>query len=289
MSEKEKYKQLICSTPLFSLDKELEYSVYKDESAKLLKLLAEYLYAENEEYYRNYGLEIVDTANNCVKSFKGETKDFLKYYLSSLKKACRISDAEQAVQDIRRGIHISEEDDELIRATLKYMESKSITELTDRDFAEAAMFLEISVEKVKKVARAINETSVISDLVYNEDGELNSLFDTITIDGEIDKKIIDDESQKELLSKIEAVYLSCQDRQKPLLSVLLTSKLCKIICEYSISDELHSFINKEIIIQYIRHGTVPTQREIAERFGKKESDISRTFKNFGEKLKSVLQ
>jgi hypothetical protein len=134
---------------------------------------------------------------------------------------------------------------------------------------------------------SIRETSVISDVAYNNDGEEISLFDTIVSNIGVDSDMMDAEACAALLSKIENAYLTCQERQKPLLSAMMTIKICEVVCSYNISVETYSFVNKEIIETYIKCGTLPTQREIAARFGKNEASVSRSVATFTQKLNGV--
>ena len=49
------YEALIQESPLFSLDKETEYSAYKRESYKMIEYLYCYLMAVNQKDYEPYG------------------------------------------------------------------------------------------------------------------------------------------------------------------------------------------------------------------------------------------
>ena len=145
--------------------------------------------------------------------------------------------------------------------------------------------MNISVEKVEYSLRAIYETSVVSDISCNDDGEEISLLDTVVSDDDVCGEIISAESSKELLDQVESVFCELQERQKPVVSAMMTIRICKIICDNAISIEGYSFIDREIITDYIRKNYIPTQRDIAARFGKNEASISRTVREFVEKLR----
>ena len=286
MSNREKYEQLILASPLFSLDKENERNAYQREARKMVGYLYSYLLEINENRYIDYGLEITETANRCIENFDATSGDFLHYFNAAMAKEYRRASAKRNMQEVRSGLHISEEDDKNIRRMLKLLEAKGITNPTEEQLGLLADALDVSVETVRNTVISIHETSVISDVAYNNDGEEISLFDTVVSDIGVDSDMIDAEACAALLSKIENAYLTCQERQKPLLSAMMTIKICEVVCSCGISVEAYSFVNKEIIETYIKCGTLPTQREIADRFGKNEASVSRTVKEFLEKIKN---
>ena len=90
------------------------------------------------------------------------------------------------------------------------------------------------------------------------------------------------------LKRINDVFSARQNRQKPLLSKLITSK---IIQDLSSSETLLKmaksldFIDVSIVEQFFSLKRVPTAREISQEFGLSEQSVSRTFKIFIELLK----
>ena len=285
MSNREKFEQLILASPLFSLDKEKDMTAYKREAIKMVENLYSYLMAVNESKYIDYGVEITQTATKCIENFDPSTGDFLHYFNAAMAKEYRCKSARRAMQEARKGIHVSEDDDRTIRKVRKYMKAKNITTLTDEQIEKIAYALSIPVETVEYSIRAVYETSVVSDISYNDDGEEISLFDTVVSDDDVCGEIISAESSKELLDQVESVFRELQERQKPVVSAMMTSRICKIICDNEISIEGYSFVDREIITDYVLNNHVPTQRDIAARFGKNEASISRTVREFVEKLR----
>lgn len=96
---------------------------------------------------------------------------------------------------------------------------------------------------------------------------------------------INEENKKQVLDKIEKVFNSLQDRQKSLISDILTIKLWLDLDE---TDEKYSFINKDVIKEWKKSGVLPTQREIAGKYERNEASVSRTVKDFQKKLKKEL-
>ena len=221
------------------------------------------------------------------EKFDATSGDFLHYFNAAMAKEYRRASAKRNMQEVRSGLHVSEEDDRNIRKMLKLLESKGITNPTTEQLELIADTLDVSVETVKNTLQSVYETSVISDVTYNDDGEEKSLFDTIASDDGLDGDMMDEEACAVLLSKIESVYVSCQERQKPLLSAMMTIKICEVVCSCGLSVESYSFVDKDIIETYIKYGTLPTQRDIATRFDKNEASVSRTVAMFTQKLNGV--
>ena len=94
---------------------------------------------------------------------------------------------------------------------------------------------------------------------------------------------------KELIAQIDKVFQTVQERQKKLLSLLLTAEIVKAL-EYDVKEaervlDGYSFCNMEIIDWHNKYGDIPTAKQIGELCGVSEQSASRTYKNFKEKLK----
>lgn len=119
----------------------------------------------------------------------------------------------------------------------------------------------------------------------NEDGEEGDIIGGIPSNIDIEGMFINEENKKQVLDKIEKVFNSLQDRQKSLISDILTIKLWLDLDE---TDEKYSFINKDVIKEWKKSGVLPTQREIAGKYERNEASVSRTVKDFQKKLKKEL-
>ena len=288
MTKKEKYEQMILASPLFSLDKEKECVAYKREALKMVEYLYLYLLEINEEKYIEYGLEITETANKCIANFDVSNGNFLHYFNSAMAKEYRRASAKRQIEEARCGIHITDDDDRNIRKLLRFMESRGITNPTNDQISIIAESIGMTKQAVQEYILINNNSYTLSDTVVNEDGEEISLFDSVASS---DENYLDVVEQRDdsivLLHKIETAYLSCQERQKPIISAMMTIKVCQIVCDYEISLQGLSFINKEIVAQFVQAGILPSQREVAQKFDKNEASISRTITTFMEKINGV--
>ena len=287
MTNKEKYEQLILASPLFSLERET--SAYKKEALKMVEYLYLYMLSINESKYIEYGLEITETANKCISSFKIENGSFLNYFNASMAKEYRRASAKKQIEEMRGGIHIAEDDERNIRKIVKYINSQGIDEPTKEHIKLIAEAYELDESYVEELIRANKEAVTISPHAYNDDGESVSIFDMIPSTESADSELSDKEGCEEILSKIEECFLECQERQRPIISESITRLVCEIIVQYEINIGKYSFINAQMVVEYIKTGEIPTQREIAAKFGKNEASISRTMKGFFDKLKEIIK
>ena len=92
-----------------------------------------------------------------------------------------------------------------------------------------------------------------------------------------------------LVEKINGVFNTVQDRQKKLLSMLLTVEIIKA-CDEDLDKAKNvltgkELFNEEVFDYYEKHGELPTAKQIGGICGVSEQSLSRTYKNFKEKLK----
>ena len=66
---------------------------------------------------------------------------------------------------------------------------------------------------------------------------------------------------------------------------MMTVKIAPVVRQYAIPVSEFSFVDKQILVEYIQTGTLPTQRDVAACFDKNEASISRTLKEFLGKIK----
>ena len=64
------YENLIRNSILFSLDRNTQATAYKREALKLVEYLYLYLVSINADKYTEFGLEITETANRCIKKLE---------------------------------------------------------------------------------------------------------------------------------------------------------------------------------------------------------------------------
>ena len=144
----EKYESLIRNSLLFQIDRDAEASRYKSEALKLTEYLYCYLLAINESKYIEFGAEIMDTANSCIKSFKPDCGDFLNYFNVAMSKAYKKAFAKQKEAEVRKGITVSEDDQRAIQKILKLAEYKNLDIYSDSFCETASEALGIPAQRI---------------------------------------------------------------------------------------------------------------------------------------------
>jgi DNA-binding transcriptional regulator YhcF (GntR family) len=103
-------------------------------------------------------------------------------------------------------------------------------------------------------------------------------------------KMADESAFVSLVETINGVFTTVQDRQKKLLSMLLTAEIIKA-CDEDLDKAKNvltgkELFNKEVFDYYEKNGELPTAKQIGKILGVSEQSLSRTYKNFKEKLKN---
>lgn len=289
MFTREEYENLINNSPLFEIDKESSPALYKTEERKFIDNL--YLYYSNYVYRKNLdGLVFMRTAKECIKYYDKSKGEFLHLFNSSMKRDLHIAKAKEIIEEKRRGIRVSNEDDKLIRKIIAFVNSKGldISDLTVQQKISKALNLELS--RLQELLRINDDAVSVSSTVTNDDGDEVELFDLQSSHlKNAEDRLADDSAFVSLVEKINGVFNTVQDRQKKLLSMLLTVEIIKACDEdlYKAKNVLtgKELFNKEVFDYYEQHGELPTAKQIGLRCGVSEQSLSRAYKNFKEKLK----
>ena len=289
MFTREEYENLINNSPLFEIDKESSPALYKSEERKFIDNL--YLYYSNYVYRKDLdGLVFMRTAKECIKYYAKEKGEFLHLFNSSMKRDLHIAKAKEIIEEKRQGIRVSNEDDKLIRRIIALANSKGldVCDLTIQQKISKALNLELS--RLQELLRINDDAVAVSSTVTNDDGDEVELFDLQSShEKNAEDKMADESAFVSLVEKINGVFNTVQDRQKQLLSMLLTVEIIKA-CDEDLDKAKNvltgkELFNEEVFDYYEKHSELPTAKQIGLRCGVSEQSLSRAYKNFKEKLK----
>ena len=292
MFTREEYENLINNSPLFGIDKESSPALYKSERYNLLTLLTDYyrFYIYSNKPLETYSMTLMETAMECIKYYDKDKGEFLHLFNSALKRDLHIAKAKEIVEEKRQGIRVSNEDDKLIRRIIALANSKGldIYDLTIQEKISKALNLELS--RLQELLRINDYAVAVSSTMTNEDGDEVEIFDLQSShEKTAEDKMADESAFITLVGKINDVFTTVQDRQKRLLSMLLTVEIIKACAEDL--DKAKNVLagkelfNEEVLDYYKKHGELPTAKQIGEIIGVSEQSLSRAYKNFKEKLK----
>lgn len=280
--DKKKYEQLILESPLFSLDKETEYSAFKRESYRMVEYLYCYLLSINEKEFEPYGCEITEVAIRCISNYDGGKGVFLHYFNSAWKRERSHILGEKVQKNKYRGIRITEEDRRAVQKYIRFADQLGMDCNSEKMYKKLSEAMELTVERVIELAQ-LNNLNVCGDSYINADGNEQSIWDQLPGSTSVTQRIEAAEEVGAILERIEKVFSSLQARQQPIVSDMITIKICSFLTETQ--GGKFSFVSAAVMEEWIKCGTLPTQRDISKKYGRDEASISRTLKDFLNKLK----
>ena len=292
MFTREEYENLINNSPLFEIDKESSPALYKTEKYNFLTLLTDYyrLFVYPNKSLDAYSMTLMETAGECIKYYDKSKGEFLHLFNSSMKRDLHIAKAKEIIEEKRQGIRAASEDDKMIRKIIALANSKGLDINDNIVQKKIAKFLNIDYNKLQELLKINNDAVAVSSTVSNEDGDEIELFDLqASKEKTAEEKMIDESAVISIIEEIEDVFSEVQERQKRLLSMLLTVEVVKAFNEdIDKAKEIlcdKEFYNEEVFDYYINNGALPTAKQIGVICGVSEQSLSRTYKNFKEKLK----
>ena len=286
---KEQYEEQINSADVFSIDRSNNSVLWETEARKLLVLTIEY-YKDcvmRKETFENYAVELFESVQQSIRSFSPEKGTFLHYVNVAVKHRINQKKLADTLDQQRQGMSVSAKDNQLIRKMLSFARSKGYN-VNDRETQEriAAQF-NVPVLQVRFCVEQ-SQIKVINETISDEEGEESSIFDKIAAaEPSAEQSMEDREKQVDLIRRIDSAFRTCQERQKPLLSRLLTARLIRAI---DLNDdlltelEMVTFVNKTLVKEYIAGTEMPSARQIAKYYGLSEQSASRTLNNFLDKV-----
>ena len=280
------FEDRITNSPLFTLDKETEFTAYKKESYRMVENLYCYLMAVNEREYEPYGCEIMEVATRCISNYDASKGIFLHYFNAAWRQEFAHILGRNASEQQLRGIRITEDERRGIQKYLKLAERLGASCSRRELYGKIAEAMDISVEKVLLLAE-LSEIRVVGATAGSENDEEADLWEQIADGTSIEEDMEMADSIADLLDKIEKTFCGLQARQKPIVSDMITAKILPLLSE-DIGAQGYSFISVDVINIFDRSGSCPSQRQIAEKYGRNEASISRTLKEFTSKLQVLL-
>lgn len=292
MYTREEFENLINNSPLFDVDKINNSELYKSEKYKFTELLTQYyqVYIYPHKLLEDYSYTLIETATECIKYYDRAKGEFLHLFNKALKRDLGIAKAKEMMEARRQGIRLSTYDEQMISKVLAFAKSKNLDIYDSAIQAKIGLALGIRAEELENLIQINDNAIAVASTVTNDDGDEVELFDLRADKVDMpDKAIISKDGLQELVKLIDAVFQTVQERQKKLLSLLLTIELVKAL-DYDFKAivnllQIYTFFNKEILDWYDKNGDVPTAKQIGVICGVSEQSLSRTYKNFKEKLK----
>lgn len=277
--------ELIDNSEIFELSRESNPSKYRILEYELIENLYEYAQFLNSNRYQDMGLEIVETATDCLRSYDKNRGLFTHYFLASLSRRVNKEQAIRNAIETRGGIVVPEKvqkqitDIQLIAGTLgRDIEDEAVIEA-------AAKYLDVPTARVRKLMWLNAQCAVVHD---SETEDAVGVLNLISDDFVLEDYVFEKTSLVEIFNAIDICFSRCRRSQQEVVSQLLTLRL--LSCPQDIIQLAvnRSFFDSTLYQNYINTGYIPTARDISSKLNKDEASTSRTFSTFGKKLKDYL-
>ena len=169
-----------------------------------------------------------------------------------------------------------------------YLAIKQTIEVGDiQSFIQYVRSFTQPIQQVAQVANMLQSTAAASERVFEFlDEEEEELWSYIAGNVNIEREFEEKEEAENILNKVDKVFQELRAKQQPIVSDVITTKIWLCLED---SEQQYSFISKEVAEEWNKKGTLPTQRELARKYGRDEASISRTVRTFLEKLKREIE
>lgn len=278
------YERLIDESILFSLDKEREPSAFTRESLKMVDHLYRYLMETNRRKYEPYGLEIVETANYCIKNYNATSGRFLNYFISAWTTNYQHIITKERFDSEHSAMKFSESQRRLYIRYKKICSKLGIDTDSPNFEQTIAEYLGIALSEIRNLL-LLDEIEIesIDEIVDTDDGSLSKQYDAGVC---VENDFIRTDDNIRFLNNLEIVYNGIQNRQKRMISILITSYLSLAIDNEIVSEVFRSkaYFDIETYHECLQRRERLSNKEIAERLGIQEASLSRAWNNFKWKI-----
>ena len=259
-------------------------AAYQQETFALIEQLYLYLTLLSEKKYADKGLEVVETAHDCLQNYNEEKGLFRHYFMVAVKR--RVEGENNASQQLWGGIVLPRQDRRNIRAIVAISNKTKIPLDSESLVETAAELLQESPEEIRRLL-AVNQVAVAVSGSPFEDQE-TGLLDAFPSEEHLEQDILDGIRAGELFREIDLAFHDCRPGQKAVISRLLTTKILA---------ELPDMVNRLSLRQYgfwdagteqayiAGGGTAPFARQIAAELGRNEASVSRTLREFLKRVR----
>ena len=294
MNLKEKYEALINNATLFDTDKEKDPVLYDELKFELIETIAEYYrqFVWGKKTWERFGLELIETADSCIKYFNKKQGDFLHYFNTSLKNKTRASLACEFESERSSGIKIAKKERQLLKEIKKIAGMHGLDLISKQAQQFIAQVLGMGEDEVEEIVFLNFKTSVERETsaCNQEDDDDEFSWKQIVESQEFspERLLVDQSMRDEMLDSIEEVFNKQQARQKPMLSMLLTASIVQIMSDQQVPFFDKAFYDQKVVNYFNKNNYPPSAKMIANWFGVSEPSISRSFNGFKIKLFTFL-
>ena len=245
----------------------------------------------NETDVRNAGVEIFHCIKRTLLKYDdGLGSSYMGYLYSSLENEIRHKKEKGEVKKFRMCTR-----DDYNRAIRLI---KTAKEIGKNPFNEKVQIwlskqCELDLDKVRDLILKYYQSQIVAEQITNNAGEEDSLFNTDAVQNNYltpEERVFKTEYALDDLKKIERAFDECQERQKIYLSSFITLKVLQALEHTFLIGQIvdllqkRNFIDLELLNIFTLQAEMPTQSQLAVKFGKDEGYISNRISDFFEKV-----
>ena len=279
-------KEEINHSVIFSIDRKREPSVYQSELFRLVENL--YQYVRHLSFkYKDTGLEVVETAHDCLRSYRIENGLFLNYYMVAFKRRYTIESAKEQMEQLRGGIVLTQQEQQKISRILALAKSHQSDMASDKFVEKTAFLLGESASEVQRLLQVHNSAMAAQYLWSSDEYRDESQIANLADDEMVEDLIIDKSEFHDFLLRVNHQFAQCRASQRQVISKLLTAKIIAELPELLELPMLQKskFWDNALFSEFLYTGEVPTARELAKRLERNEASASRTLNHFLVKVR----
>ncbi len=155
----------------------------------------------------------------------------------------------------------------------------------------------LSVDDVKDLILKYYQSQVVEEQIRENEEENVSIFETEAVHNNYltpEQDVFKTEYALEDLAIIEQVFDKCQERQKEYLSSFITLRILQLLERTFLIAQIvellqnRTFLDVDLLKIFLSHEAMPTQGELAARYGKDEGYISNRISEFFEKVQKKI-
>lgn len=155
----------------------------------------------------------------------------------------------------------------------------------------------LSVDDVKDLILKYYQSQVVEEQIRENEEENVSIFETEAVHNNYltpEQDVFKTEYALEDLAIIEQVFDKCQERQKEYLSSFITLRILQLLERTFLIAQIvellqnRTFLDVDLLKLFLSHEAMPTQGELAARYGKDEGYISNRISEFFEKVQKKI-
>lgn len=249
-----------------------------------------------EEDVCKASIEITNCVKRTVEKYKEqEDSTYIGYLYTCLATEIRHKKEKSEVKKFRMCTK-----DEYNRAVELVKEAERIGKNPSNEKVQIwlAKQAKLSVEEVKGLILKYYQSQVVEEQIkQSEEEDTVSIFETEAVHNNYltpEQDVFKTEYALEDLSVIEQVFDKCQNRQKEYLSSFITLRILQtlersfLIAQIVELLQTRSFLDVDLLKIFLSNESMPTQGELAAKYGKDEGYISNRISEFFEKVQKKI-